>query len=478
LVKLFEDPEPLVRIRAAKAVMLIGEGESASLSTLQEALLVKNATVRRSAAQALGDVGSPAKPAVSALTEALHDPDVSVRWAAAEALGRIGSDAEAAVPELAGALRDKAIRTMAADALGAIGPAARGAVPLLHDALKDSDTAYRWTAAIALTRIDSKSAKPALPVMIEKLKSNDPRARWDAMMYISPMGLDAKEAAPAVLKMVKDGDGVAATVLAAIAGSDATDAIPLLVQVLGEDWDTSDSLAQIGPPAIPELLKALQKKEGKRALVVKALGLLAPKSRDAIPPLFDAVKDQDKDVRVAAISALAGLGRRVKDALPALSEALKDEETDVRLAAVQALLAIEGPESKEAMVALKELLSHGEASVRRDAASMLGGLGVPAKGTLSELAPLLKDADGGVRSAAAWAVARIKGAEAAHESVEVMLPGLEDKEARIRQESARFLGQLGPDAKAAIPALTKALRDESDDVSKAAAEALDRIQAK
>jgi HEAT repeat protein len=478
LAKLLEDPEPLIRIRAATAVALIGEDASAGVTTLQEALHSKKVAVRKAAAQALGDVGSLAKPTVPILTEALHDPDATVRWTAAEALGRIGGDAEAAVPELAQALRDKSIRTMAADALGAIGPPARGAVPLLHDALKDADANYRWTAAIALTRIDSKSAKAALPLLIEKLKSSDARARWDAMMFISPMGLDAKDAAAAVLKMVKDGDGVAATVLATISGPDASEAIPLLVQVLADDWDTSDSLALIGPAAVPELLKALQKKDGKRTLVVKALGLIAPKAKEAIPPLLDAVKDQDKDVRIAAINALAGIDPKVKEAVTALTKALGEEDVEVRLAAVQALLAIQGAEAKEPIAALRDLLSHKESSARRDAASALGDLGVAAKGILPDLAHLLKDPDGGVRSAAAYAVARIKSAEAVRASVEIMLPGLGDKEVRVRQEAARFLGQLGPDAKAAIPALTKALRDEDEEVSKAAIEALGKIQAK
>jgi HEAT repeat protein len=478
LVKHFTDPEPLVRLRAAKAVALIGEEPAALVPTLQDALQSPSAPVRKAAAQALGDVGAVAKPAVPALIEALHDPDGNVRWTTAEALGRIGGDAEAAVPTLAEALRDPALRTMAADALGGIGPAARGAVPLLHDALKDTDTAYRWTAAVALTRIDSKSAKVALPLLIEKLKSSDGRARWDAMMFVSPMGLDAREAAPAVLQMVKDGDGVAATVLASIAGPDAVEAVPLLVQVLSEDWDTSDSIAQVGPAAVPELVKALKKKEGNHALIVKALGLIAPKAKELIPTLLEAVKDPDKAVRAAAVNALAGIEPKVQEAVPALTAALKDEDTGVRLAAVQALIAIRGPEAKEPIAALAELLAHTEASTRRDAASALADLGIAAKETLPALTRLLKDPDGGVRSAAAWAVARIKSAEAAQASVTVMLPALEDKEARVRQEGARFLGQLGPDAKTAIPALTKALQDDDDEVRKAAAEALGKIQAK
>ena len=39
-----------------------------------------------------------------------------------------------------------------------------------------------------------------------------------------------------------------------------------------------------------------------------------------------------------------------------------------------------------------------------------------------------------------------------------------------------MLGEIGPPAKAAIPALTRALKDEDEYVHKAAAEALKKIQ--
>ncbi|MFL5242468.1 MAG: HEAT repeat domain-containing protein [Gemmataceae bacterium] len=84
----------------------------------------------------------------------------------------------------------------------------------------------------------------------------------------------------------------------------------------------------------------------------------------------------------------------------------------MRLAAVQALLVIQGAEAKEPIAALKDLLGHEEASTRRDAASALGNLGLGAKESQPALACLLKDPDGGVRSTAAYAVARIKSAVA------------------------------------------------------------------
>src|SRR5476649_2900766 len=104
------------------------------------------------------------------------------------------------------------------------------------------------------------------------------------MQCVSGMGLEAKPAAPAVLEMVKKRDGVAADILTQIAGPGAMEALPVLLENLSDDWDLSESIARIGPGAIPELLKALEKEEARnRPLVVKTLGLLAPKSKDLLP---------------------------------------------------------------------------------------------------------------------------------------------------------------------------------------------------
>jgi HEAT repeat protein len=46
----------------------------------------------------------------------------------------------------------------------------------------------------------------------------------------------------------------------------------------------------------------------------------------------------------------------------------------------------------------------------------------------------------------------------------------------VRLEAAKALGNIGPAAESAIPALTKALQDAGEDVRKAAAEALEKIK--
>jgi HEAT repeat protein len=411
------------------------------------------------------------------LRDALADADAGVRWSVAEALGRIGPSAAIAVPALAMGLREPGLRVIAADALGGIGPAARGAVPLLIDALKEKDADYRWTAAIALSRIDPHAAQAALPLFIEKLKIEDLRARWDAAMYLQAMGREAKAAGPALLEWARKGNGVAAGALAAIAGPDAIEILPILLRVLHDEWDTSENIAQIGPAALPETLKQLRDPEGKsRHLIVKALGLMAPKAPEVIPIVIEALKDRDPAVRKMAAVALGGIQPRLQQAVAPLSEALRDEDVSVRLAAASALRAIQPDEPVPAVPALVSLLTHRQAEIRRDTATGLASFGATAAGALPPLRATLEDPDAGVRSAAAYAVARITAAEANRASVALMIAALKDEDPRARQDAARFLGAIGPDAREAIAALSAARRDDNEDVRRSAGEALAKIR--
>lgn len=480
LAKLCDDSDPFTSISAARSMMLISEVSALPMNTLKESLKSTDAKARKAAAIALGDLGVDAKVAVPALRDALKDKEAPVRWSVAEALGRIGADAANAVPALAKALRDPDIREIAADSLGAIGPAARGAVPLLQDAVKDNTNAeFRWAAAIALTRIDAKSAKMALPLFIDKLTNGDHRACWDACMYLAPMGLEAKAAAPAVRVLVQYGNGVASETLAAIAGPDAIDALPILLHIMTDDWDTTQAIFNIGPTALPDVLKQLKNPENaNKHLLVKALGLLSSKTPAAIPPIIDALSSPEASVRKAAALALAKIDPLPRTAITGLRKVLNDGDPAVRLAGAAALRALGSEESIPAVKSLQGLLTQDEPKLRRDAAAALGQFGAPAKSALPVLTGMVKDPDAGVRSAAAWSVARITAASANREAMSVMVAALKDEDPRARLDAIRFLSAVGPDAREVITALTDARHDEDDDVRRAAAEALAKILAK
>jgi HEAT repeat protein len=334
----------------------------------------------------------------------------------------------------------------------------------------------RWTAAVALARIDPSAARAALPLFIAKLKSNDSRARWDGIFCLEQMGVDGKAAAPALTDLTLKGEPLAAMALTTVAGREATAAIPLLTKVLMEGWDTAEALAKIGPPAVPRLLELLQTgKVSRRPLIVKTLGMIGAKHPDVVPTLIRILNDPTPAMRQAAIDALTGMSPKVHEVVPALSEKLKDKEAGIRLAAAAALLAIQGREARAAVPTLVELLAQPDIHHRRTAVGLLGDLGATAKEALPALTRARTDVDGGVRTAAAWAIAKIQRSEAAQAAAAVMMEALTDKDATVRKHSIRCLAQVGPDARSAIPALVKAFQEDTQEVSNAAAEALRRI---
>lgn len=478
LIKLCEAGDPFVRVSAARAIDLVGGDFTYPVRVLGEMVRTdERAEVRAAAATALGDLEADARAAVVPLHEALKDADAGVRWQAAEALGRIGADAAAAVPALAMALRDPAIRVMAADALAGIGKPARGAVPLLIDGVHDSDPEFRWIAAVALTQVDARSARVALPMFIEKLKDADHRVRWNAMAYISPMRDEARDAADAVRAIARRGNGVAAECLAAISGPEAIDALPVLLRVLADDWDTTTAIARIGPAALPELLKLLDDPEAKNHhLAIKAIGLLAGQTDKALPALIDCLRNRDPIARAAAAATLGNIEPRTKEIAAGLRDALKDSDPQVRLSAGRSLRLFSGAESGFAVTTLMELLASDEAEIRREAALALAEFGPSAKASLPPLHKLLSDRDPRVRNAVSWASARITASTASRGTVVALMVTLRDRDPRAREDAARLLGNLGPDAREAIDALRDARQDDVESVRAAAAEALGKIQ--
>jgi hypothetical protein len=102
--------------------------------------------------------------------------------------------------------------------------------------------------------------------------------------------------------------------------------------------------------------------------------------------------------------------------------------------------------------------------------------GVAGRPDFKELTPVLIDAlrdrDAEVRQSAASALASI-----GHPAIEPLLDVLKDKEQskEMRANAAYVLGQMGPSGQEALPALTKALKDDDKEIRRRAAFAIQRI---
>jgi HEAT repeat protein len=111
-----------------------------------------------------------------------------------------------AVPALAAALKDDAVqvRVESARTLRAMGPSATAAVPALTQALADKETRVAVLAAAALVMVEPGKKAELVPILTGLLGSAHPYTRGIAARTLGEVGPAAKDAAPALRKLLAD----------------------------------------------------------------------------------------------------------------------------------------------------------------------------------------------------------------------------------------------------------------------------------
>lgn len=243
------------------------------------------------------------------------------------------------------------------------------------------------------------------------------------------------------------------------------------VTLVGKRPDTGDPAAAVR--GFAQALRA-DPNPSVRAEAARALGALgAPRSRPAVPALFEALRDTSETVRWRAAQALWRSSLAAPDDVPQLSEQLESPDPYVRAFAAWTLGNM-GPAAKDAVPALIAALEKEDAFLRSGAALALAKMGAAAKQALPLLVEGLKSPDHQRRRSAARALGKI-GPEARGALPDLII-ALGDEDQRVRAQAARALGRLGPTAREAIPALTRAREDKDPAVRREAEDALRRIQ--
>ena len=166
------------------------------------------------------------------------------------------------------------------------------------------------------------------------------------------------------------------------------------------------------------------------------------------------------DLRFGAVGALATVGRGDEVAVQALGKALRDTNIFVRRAACEALSDM-GPEAKAALPTLLELIQGQDAVVR--------SIVKPEDEHIFSKDELVQD----LRPRAAFILGKI-GPEA-RAAVPDLTKAIRDKNVDLRWPAAAALGGIGPAAKSAWPELLPLLEDENLYVRGAVAQALVKI---
>jgi HEAT repeat protein len=449
--------------------------------------------------QALASVGAPAVPE---LIEALRHPNEQRRRAlAVGALGRIGRAAEAAIPALRGVLLDRRLsprlhlqakhwelpcverthlpvaemdddflwlRREAADALSRIGPAA---APALIRIVQGRGGLHRMGTPAALL---------ALPRLARKMKDQKETftlSGWIVLLAQTPKLLDSAWEYDATARRL------AALALGRMRPT-APDAVPALIAALHDtDESVQDAAAaglrEMGPAAraaVPALIEEFERAPPSRwRSLVFDLTELGPAADDAlvrrvVPRLLEQArcerKRSDLDQLAECFGFLGARARAKPETIEALVQLLLAENRSKELAT--ALAAIH----PEPVALLVRLLSDRSAMTRSWAAMQLAQRGPTAQSAVPGLKHLLaNDLDLRVRQAALDALNAILDETTL---TPLLIAALNDD--ALMDTSAGLLGPLGPDARAALPALRRRMTSKSSPQAVAAVRAMIEIE--
>ncbi|MDD4566264.1 MAG: HEAT repeat domain-containing protein [Methanoculleus chikugoensis] len=500
LIHLFRDRYHGVRVAAADAVAEFGRG---ALRELEEALNDPLPVVRVTAAKAIGLVG--ATESIPVLIAHLGDAAPDVRWSVARALSTFGATA---IDPLFLVLRtgNKEVRLAAIDALWEIPD--EGAADVLRYALDDEDEEVRARAAAALrkrqvidvwrrtlgsqveeeehtpkktrkVRLEDKKAfeqsgRQDVDTLISALKDKDWQAQLSAATRLIMMG---RPAVDALIHALRGEDPEIRSAAASILGDMRETAVTPLMDAL-RDSDrfvrlvAARNLGRIGNKrAIEALIGSLHQEPDTevRATVAEALGYIG--SKEAIEPLALALQDRDEGVKISAARSLGYIGDL--SALEPLVMALHDVDDRVRYAALEALKD-PGDTMRRHLI---DALRSGDETFRAGVAEALeaGGwrpetgeertIHLMARGrwadvewlgadALPVLAEALSDPLIEVRTNAVRAIDRIGGEDA----VAPLIQALRDDALAVRKRAEWALIQMGGTV---LPALDLALSEEA-----------------
>lgn len=285
-----------------------------------------------------------------------------------------------------------------------------------------------------------QNAKAALDDLIKATGDEDPRTRWHAARAIGLIGEDALPALPTLVSLLADADPIVATQSAA--------AIGLIREDDGRATMPSAD-AEAYANAVESLVKSTTHSDPRvRRAAVRALRRLSPSPQQLAPLLSKQLADGDPSVVMPALHTLADMD---DDAVPFLLEALKQPKS--RYWASVALTEI-GPEAAPAVEMLAQLAGEGETHERIQALLALAAIGEKAGTASPVMVKLLESDDSAVRFPAAFALGRVRAADA-DAALEKAVGG---DDPFLAEVASWALARIHPDDKALVETAVKKLR--------------------
>ena len=475
------------RVVAIDEITTLNGYASLTLEPLSAALADAEPRVRWHAARAIGLIGRDAVPAIPALAKLLNDADPVVVAQAAAAIGHIRDDDERAeIPADAASIYASAVEPLVATMVHPDPRARRAAVRALRQ-VSTSRQELAKTVRKQLADADPIAVMPALhtladmgadavPFLLESL--DDPASRYWAEVVLAELGPDAAPAVDPLARLAREGE-IAEKMQAILAlaeiGPAAAPAVPAVIESLSSSdsslqYVAAFALGKIGAGEADAALREAAAADDPflASLASWALATIHPDDAalqaEAVDRLQGGLTSDVPAVRNAAVEGLSDLAPRLgepdrKALAKAFAGLLTDPMPTVGLAAGGGLIRL----GADALDALRAALA--EQPVRNDALEILSVMGPQALPALDDLVAALADSDPVCRSDAAFAIASIgPEAKAAVPALEQVL-GDESAEATVRYTAAYALGKMGSEAASAEPLLRKLVDSEDEQLA-------------
>jgi HEAT repeat protein len=255
-------------------------------------------------------------------------------------------------------------------------------------------------------------------------------------------------------------------------------AISALLEVSSNSF-LSDSvrraIADINPAAreaVPVLLTALANPSTLNDAILVALERIDPSAQAALPALVEALNTKDHPIRNQSIDLLKRLGEGSSLLVPELISTLGNPDERLRAFAAYGL-AQQGKTAQSATPQLIAALGDQSDRVRTMALTALGRIG--SAESIAAVVKVLKNRDSPLRDTAAIVISHLEPNATAAVPVLTGALGYGGDEV-VRSIAAYGLGQIGTEARSAIPKLIHILWDSKAVVRGAAVDALSKIE--
>jgi HEAT repeat protein len=349
------------------------------------------------------------------------------------------------------------------------------AVARLVEALKNENGEVRRRAMqsfqfdpLLKPETENPAIRIAIPVLIPALKDENQLVRHSAVGALAKIRFASREVVEALAERVRDthlSTAVSAATGLKLMGPSAAPAVPALIQSLKERGDDGTFAA----PGLPVVRADRGLGTALRRAVIEALGNIGPAAKEALPELRKRLGDQGAfglGNRVFSAKAIWQISGKADESLPVLIAALEKEQSFW----AAEILGTMGPDAKSAVPALRKALESANGSTRLNAAVALPKVDAKEELRLAVIKELLQDRNPSTRFSTCEALWKLTG-DASH-VVPALIAMLKDDQQGAFPTSLviRLLGEIGPPAKAAVPAIKDILVRQPASVSQTEAQ--------